>query len=92
MEEEHERARELTAKAKAELERAEKRLAEVDSLREAEIEKAKAQAAKLTQQAKRESYALLDELDRLKKKRKRRRTPPTLHAAHVPLCVKDSVR
>ena len=71
MEEEHERARELTAKAKAELERAEKRLAEVDSLREAEIEKAKAQAAKLTQQAKRESYALLDELDRLKKEKEK---------------------
>ena len=71
MEEEHERAKELTAKARAELERAEKRLAEVDSLREAEIEKAKAQAAKLTQQAKRESYALLDELDRLKKEKEK---------------------
>lgn len=71
MEEEHERAKELTAKARAELEKAEKRLAEVDSLREAEIEKAKAQAAKLTQQAKRESYALLDELDRLKKEKEK---------------------
>ena len=71
MEEEHERAKELTAKARVELEKAEKRLAEVDSLREAEIEKAKAQAAKLTQQAKRESYALLDELDRLKKEKEK---------------------
>lgn len=69
MEEEHERAKELSARAKKELERAEQRLAEVDALREAEIEKAKAQAEKLTQQAKRESYALLDELDRLKKEK-----------------------
>ena len=70
-EEEHERAKGLTATAGAELEKAEKRLAEVDSLREAEIEKAKAQAAKLTQQAKRESYAMLDELDTLKKEKEK---------------------
>ena len=71
MEEEHERAKELSAKAEKELEEAQRRLAEVDRLRAQELEKAKAQAAKLTEQAKRESYALLNELDKLRKEKEK---------------------
>ncbi|MBQ2774583.1 MAG: endonuclease MutS2 [Clostridia bacterium] len=71
MEEEHERAKELSAKAEQELEKAQRRLEEVEKIRNDEIQKAKEQAAKLTSQAKRESYALLDELDKLKKEKEK---------------------
>ena len=42
---------------------------EIQTLRDRELERAKAQAAKITEQAKREAYTLLAELDKLRKEK-----------------------
>ena len=60
-------AEEMKREAQAQIEKAKQMKAEIQTLREKEMEKAKAQAIKITEQAKREAYALLDELERLKK-------------------------
>ncbi len=57
----------LRQEAESQIEKAKQMKAEIAVLREKEMEKAKANAIKITEQAKREAYALLDELDRLKK-------------------------
>lgn len=67
MEEEREKVRILAEDAESKLRLAEQRLKEVDTIRERELDEAKSQARALTEQAKRESYALLNELDKLKK-------------------------
>lgn len=67
MEKEYDRAKELTDKAQSERENAEKLKADIQRIREEETEKAKAQAAKVVEQAKREAYALLQEVEKLKK-------------------------
>ena len=60
-------ALELKREANRQIEKAKQMKAEIKELREKEMEKAKSQALKITEQAKREAYALLDELERLKK-------------------------
>ena len=67
MEGEYESAKELSEKAKKDSEEAEKRKREIADLREKEIEKARGQALRIVEQAKREAYSLLQELDKLKK-------------------------
>lgn len=60
-------AEQLKREAQEQIEKAKQMKAEIQTLREKEMEKAKSQALKITEQAKREAYALLDELERLKK-------------------------
>ncbi|MGN1479595.1 MAG: endonuclease MutS2, partial [Acutalibacteraceae bacterium] len=60
-------AEEMKRRANEEIEIAKKMKSDIQSLRDSELEKAKSQALKITEQAKREAYALLNELDRLKK-------------------------
>ena len=60
-------AEEMKRRANEEIEKAKKMKSDIQSLRDSELEKAKSQALKITEQAKREAYALLNELDRLKK-------------------------
>ena len=57
----------LSEQAKRDSEQAKKLRDEVKSLRDKELEKAKTEARRITERAKRESQALLDELNRLKK-------------------------
>ena len=67
MEEEREEALKIRAAAEKELENAKKMKAEIQTLRDKELENAKGQALKVTEQAKREAYQLLNDLDMLKK-------------------------
>ncbi len=67
MEDEYENARALAEKAQADNAEAQRRKDEINALREKELEKAKGQALRVVEQAKREAYALLQELDKLKK-------------------------
>lgn len=67
MEDEYENARALAEKAQADNAEAQRRKEEINALREKELEKAKGQALRVVEQAKREAYALLQELDKLKK-------------------------
>ncbi len=67
MEDEYENAKALAEKAQADKAEAQKRKDEINALRERELEKAKGQALRVVEQAKREAYALLQELDKLKK-------------------------
>jgi len=69
MEAEYARAQTLSQQAEEAKAETEQLRAEVAGLREAEYEKAKAQAAKLIEQAKREAYALLQELEKIRKER-----------------------
>lgn len=69
MEQEFDRASTMTAKAEQERIEAEKFKAETAKLRDEEMEKAKSQAAKLVEQAKREAYALLQEIEKMKKEK-----------------------
>ncbi len=62
---------EIKKKAQTELERAKAAKASAEALRDKELENAKAQAARITEQAKREAYALMQELEKLKKERDR---------------------
>ena len=67
MEKEFDRAKELSDKAETERSDAEKLKADIQRIRQEETDKAKAQAAKMVEQAKREAYALLMELEKIKK-------------------------
>lgn len=69
MEKEHEYAQSLSAQAQNALSEAEASRDNILTLREQELERAKAQAVKITEQAKREAYALLMELDLLRKEK-----------------------
>lgn len=71
MEDEYESARVLSEKAQLEKAEIEKQKKEIAELRDKELEKAKGQALKVVEQAKREAYALLQELDKLKKEQKK---------------------
>ncbi len=69
MEKEHEYAQSLSAQAQSALNEADASKIEIQTLRDKELERAKAQAAKITEQAKREAYALLMELEQLRKEK-----------------------
>ena len=67
MEEEHDAAMKVREEADKELEKAKQMKAEIQTLRDKELENAKGQAMRITEQAKREAYQLLNDLDMLKK-------------------------
>lgn len=67
MEKEREEARKIREQADRELEKAQKLKEDIQQLRQKELEDAKGQAARITEQAKREAYQLLNDLDALKK-------------------------
>ncbi len=71
MEDEYGRAKQLSDKADKEKADAEKLKEEIAVLREKELEKARSQALKVVEQAKREAYALMQELDKLKKEQQK---------------------
>ena len=67
MEKERDEARKIREEANRELEKAQKLKADIETLRQKEIEGAKGQALRITEQAKREAYQLLNDLEMLKK-------------------------
>lgn len=67
MEKEREEARKIREEADHELEKAQKLKADIETLRQKELEDAKGQAVRITEQAKREAYQLLNDLEMLKK-------------------------
>ncbi len=67
MEEERNEALKIRAAADRELEKAKQLKADIQTMREKEMENAKAQAMRITEQAKREAYQLLNELEELRK-------------------------
>ena len=67
MEKEREEARKIREEADRELEKARKLKDDIETLRQKEIEDAKGQAVRITEQAKREAYQLLNDLEMLKK-------------------------
>ena len=67
MEKEREEARKIREEADSELEKAQKLKADIETLRQKELEDAKGQAVRITEQAKREAYQLLNDLEMLKK-------------------------
>lgn len=67
MEREREEARKIREQADRELEKAQKLKEDIQQLRQKELEDAKGQAARITEQAKREAYQLLNDLEALKK-------------------------
>ncbi len=69
LENEIEKARAELEQAKLERERAERRSEGIEEKKNKEIEAAKAQAAKIVDQAKREAYTLLQQLEMLKKEK-----------------------
>ncbi len=71
MEEEKEKASRILRDAERMKAEAVKQKEEISSLREKEIEKARNEAVKIVDGARRESYALLGELDKLKKEQKK---------------------
>ncbi len=71
MEKEREKASETLAMAQRMKAEAEKQKEDISSLREKEIEKARNEAVKIVDGARRESYALLAEIDKLKKEQKK---------------------
>lgn len=73
MEKEHEEALKIRSAAEKALAEAHKMKDEIRTLREKEIENAKGQAMRITEQAKREAYQLLNDLDALKKQQAKER-------------------
>ena len=71
MEDEYERAKQLSENADKERAAAEKLREEISKLREQEADKARSQALRIVEQAKREAYSLLQELDKLKKEQQK---------------------
>lgn len=67
MEKEREEASKIREEADRELEKAQKLKADIETLRQKELEDAKGQAVRITEQAKREAYQLLNDLEMLKK-------------------------
>ncbi len=70
MEDEHSRAKEITASAKEYREKAEKLLKDAEFKRDREIENARGEALRIVEHAKREANALLNEVEKLKKEAK----------------------
>ncbi|HZJ77768.1 MAG TPA: endonuclease MutS2 [Clostridia bacterium] len=62
-------AEKMTTLANSELEKAKQAKEKANALRDKEFENAKAQALKITEKAKREAYALMQELEKLKKEK-----------------------
>lgn len=71
MEAEFERARKMAEEAEALKAQAAQAKADIASMRAAEEQKAREQAARLTEQAKREAYALLQEIEKMKKEKEK---------------------
>ncbi len=67
MEKEREEARKIREEADRELEKAHKLKEDIETLRQKELENAKGQAVRITEQAKREAYQLLNDLEMLKR-------------------------
>ncbi len=67
MEKEREEVRKIREEADRELEKAHKLKEDIETLRQKELENAKGQAVRITEQAKREAYQLLNDLEMLKK-------------------------
>ena len=67
MEKEREEAQKIRDSANRELEKARQMREEIQQLRDKELENAKGQAMRITEQAKREAYQLLNDLEQLKK-------------------------
>ena len=67
MEKEREEARRIREEADRELEKAQKLKADIETLRQKELDDAKSRAVRITEQAKREAYQLLNDLEMLKK-------------------------
>lgn len=67
MEKEREEARRIREEADRELEKAQKLKADIGTLRQKELDDAKSRAVRITEQAKREAYQLLNDLEMLKK-------------------------
>ncbi len=73
MEREQDEARRIREQANRELEKAQKLKEDIQTLRQKELEDAKGQAMRITEQAKREAYQLLNDLDMLKKQQAKER-------------------
>ena len=71
MENEHKRARELSLEAEAEKAKARELADSVEDMKNADIEKARAEAEKIVNNAKREAAYFLDDIERLKKEKKK---------------------
>ncbi|MBR1705065.1 MAG: endonuclease MutS2 [Clostridia bacterium] len=71
LESEREEADRLTLEARRAKERAEEVKASVESMREAELDKARAEAERILDKARREAAFFMDDLEKLKKERKR---------------------
>ena len=67
MEKEREEAEKIREEANRELEKAQKLKADIETLRQKELDDAKNRAVRITEQAKREAYQLLNDLEMLKK-------------------------
>lgn len=67
MEKEREEAEKIRGEANRELEKAQKLKADIETLRQKELDDAKSRAVRITEQAKREAYQLLNDLEMLKK-------------------------
>ncbi|MBQ2842020.1 MAG: endonuclease MutS2 [Clostridia bacterium] len=87
MEDEYDRAKQLSVKADKEKADAEKLREEINQLREKELEKARSQALKVVENAKREALALMQELEKLKKEQQK-----TKDAAELARRAKSLVR
>lgn len=87
MEDEYGKAKQLSEKAEKERAEAEKIKADAQKLREKEMENARSQALRVVEQAKREAYTLLQELDKLKKEQQK-----TKDAAELARCAKSLVK
>ncbi len=71
LEEERARADEIALMAKRELEKAEEIKKSVEALKEAEVESARKEAERIVERAQREAAFFMDDLDKLKKERKK---------------------
>ncbi len=87
MEDEYESAKSASETIRIEREKLEKEKKEIAELRDKEMEKARGQALRVAEQAKREAYALLQELDKLKKEQ-----AATKDAAELARRAKSAVR
>ena len=87
MEDEYDKAKQLSQKADKEKADAEKLREEIAKLREQEMEKARSQALRVVEQAKREAYSLMQELEKLKKEQQK-----TKDAAELARRAKAAVR
>ncbi|MCQ2484145.1 MAG: endonuclease MutS2 [Clostridia bacterium] len=89
MEEEHNEALKIRSEAEKALEEAKKMKSDIQVLREKEMEKAKAQASRVTEQAKREAYQLLNDLEALKKQQAKEKNAAELARRAKAMIKKD---